>query len=70
MANAVGSRERHGSGAGDSGVSIDSQKETMETLSSDVLDGYSSDDDGVGASQSKVWGRLFPVGTSFRALGL
>ena len=42
----------------------------METVPTDFVDGYSSEEDGAGAaSQSKVWGRLYPVGTSFTAIG-
>ena len=60
MSNAV-SQRRHSGG---------SQASSMETVPTDFVDGYSSEEDGAaGASQSKVWGRLYPVGTSFTAIG-
>ena len=62
MAHAVSQQQRRYSGG--------SQASSMETVPTDFVDGYSSEEDGTAAaSQSKVWGRLYPVGTSFTAIG-
>lgn len=47
-----------------SGESIPS---SMETVPTDCMDPYSSGDEGT--ADDDVWGRLFPIGPSFVALG-
>ena len=39
---------------------------SMETVPTDMVEGYGSDED---ASNQAVWGRLFPIGASFSAIG-
>ena len=40
---------------------------SMETVPTDMVDGFGSDDDAT--EGPGVWGRLFPIGSSFTALG-
>ena len=40
----------------------------METVPCDLVDGFSSEDEG-GTEEESVWGRLFPAGSSFTSFG-
>ncbi len=63
MSNNTPRQRKHSGGS-------QSQASSMETVPTDFVDGYSSEEDGTGASQEQaVWGKLFPVGTSFTAIG-
>ena len=42
---------------------------SMETVPTDMVDGFGSDED-ANVNDHVVWGRLFPIGSSFTALGL
>lgn len=54
-----------GGRACDSGTSQGTLPSSMETLPSDMVDGeYSEEDDA-----EETWGRLFPLGSSFVAVG-
>ena len=41
---------------------------SMETVPCDLVDGFSSEDEG-GTEEESVWGRLFPAGSSFTSFG-
>lgn len=43
---------------------------SMETVPTDMVDGFGSDEDATEADGPGVWGRLFPIGSSFTALDL
>ena len=43
-----------------------SQASSMETVPTDGVDGFYSEED---ENQEEIWGRLFPIGASFSALG-
>ena len=49
------------------GASQYSQASSMETVPTDFVDGFGSEEDD---SQEEVWGRLFPIGTSFTTMGV
>ena len=46
--------------------SCSASQASMETVPTDFVDGFGSEED---ETQEEVWGRMFPIGASFTAIG-
>ena len=50
-----------------SGEDQSGSMDTIQTVPADYVDSYSDEDD---AAEEETWGKLFPVGASFKTFGM